>query len=965
MALRLGMGRRNQPQKVRSERVSNGDTMRFRPKRLCLAMALALGSQAALAQTALPSSSGLATTTSTSEENSSHENPGSAAITLDTVTVTGTAEEQEKKIGNTTGASKEDVERRGASHMSDLIDQISGTSVNSLYARPEISVGVQGIAGHGRVAQSLEGINQNFHAFTRDIGQTGSIFIDPQFLKSVDVTRAGSTGTGALGSLGASVNFQYLDLDDILLPGRSFGGMVRGSTGFSKYKNGQKPSGSFFLGGRSERWEAMVGASHSKNDPYRIGDSISNDDLMHSMHGKNLTFYSPGIVVGNKLVDVNEHGPCRYLANGYIGLANCGLTAQQAKWFKQAAKEPLKGTQRENESQMLRLRHYFNDAYDQSLELFVSSSKADYETDQQPGIWVPLNENSTPSDYWADDEASWVDYPWSVRSELKSQVAALKWNGNFSNLFNPQVQIYHESQDRKQNWTGASDGFGAHQPMHYFTDIGSTGIKLSNTSHLDAGYLGPLRLDMGAEYRHARKRVDSQTESEYYEKYLQSTGRDIDVMRFDPDSRTKTAGLSLALSTEGDGPWQANASIGFQRVWLDVLNPVYKSGNFSQAGVWYTTSYWRRYYRNLGYSGAELRELAAAAAAESAARFRIDPSADDGMRTVRGQHEHKFDLKSAGLGLSYTPSNTGLTFYGQVGYSERAPTSNEMYMHGQIYRAQFYANPYLKPEENLSFQLGFNYQKKNWLNDNDRFSMGINFYRNRVRNQINWGPLLVEGEAWSGVGNGSGSVNNLNDFIRQGVELNLAYKQPLFYVRSNLTLPIRHDNESCSWQVPSGRAYLMETTADGVGSFTDIGKGDRLCYSSWSWMEIGIIEPIRGSLTAALTPYQGRLEIGGTVHFRGKQRSAYWYDRDVQDIYHLKQQAGQTQPIPDRSQFVDAYLWPRVVKFDLFVNYQFSDRLKAGIYLANVTNKMEATPTTWGYNFYPGRTLTANMEYRF
>ena len=62
---------------------------------------------------------------------------------------------------------------------------------------------------------------------------------------------------------------------------------------------------------------------------------------------------------------------------------------------------------------------------------------------------------------------------------------------------------------------------------------------------------------------------------------------------------------------------------------------------------------------------------------------------------------------------------------------------------------------------------------------------------------------------------------------------------------------------------------------------------------------------------------------------------------------------------------MDTYIWPRVVKFDLFINYQFSDRLKAGIYLANVTNKMEATPTTWGYNFYPGRTLTANMEYRF
>ena len=962
MALRLGMGRRNQPQKVRSERVSNGDAMRFRPKRLCLAMALALGSQAALAQTALPSSSGLATTTSTSEENSSHENPGSAAITLDTVTVTGTAEEQEKKIGNTTGASKEDVERRGASHMSDLIDQISGTSVNSLYARPEISVGVQGIAGHGRVSQSLEGINQNFHAFTRDIGQTGSIFIDPQFLKSIEVTRGGSSGTGALGSLGSSVDFKYLDLEDILRPGKDFGGMVRGSTGFSKYSNGQEPSGSFFLGGRNERWEAMVGASHSKNDFYKIGDNISNDELMHGIHGRNLWFYHGA---DSSIHDINQHGPCRYHANGYVGMSNCGLTTDQAKWLKQAAKNPLKGTQKETDSQMLRLRHYFNDDHDQSLELFVFSSKAKYETDQQPSIWVPVNENSTKDNWWVDGEASWHDYPWSVRTQLRNQVASLKWKGSFSEIFNPEVQIFHERQDRKQNWTGASDGFSANQPLHYFTDVGSTGIKLSNTSRLESEVIGPFRLDAGLEFRQARKKVDSETESEYYERYLLETqGRDVDIMRFDPDSRTDTLGLALSLSTEGPGPWQASAGIGFQRVWLDVLNPVFTEGNIGQEGVVYGVSYWRKYYRGLGYSGNELRELAAAATAESGAKIKTDPQYGN-LRTVRGRRDHQWNLKSANVGVSYSPPGTGLTFYTQAGYSERAPTSNEMYMHGELNRADFYANPYLEPEKNLSLQLGMNYKKEGWLSTSDRLDVGVNFYRNRIRNYITWGPMVAEGYPWPGIGNDQASVNNLNPFVRQGVELNLAYRQPLFYVRTNLTLPIRHDNKLCSWQVPSGRAYQTGTTSDGGNSYTDIGKGKRLCYSSWNWMEAGTIEPIRGSLTAALTPMQGRLELGGTMHYRGRQRAAYWYDRDVQNNYHLGTQAGQTQPIPSQSQFIEAYLWPKVIKFDLFVNYQFNDQLRAGIYLANVTNKMEATPTTWGYNFYPGRTLTANLEYRF
>jgi heme acquisition protein HasR len=127
---------------------------------------------------------------------------------LDTVEVTASPEDEARKtIGNTSGMKKADLERRNASHMSDLIDQISGASMNSLYSRPEVSVGVQGIAGHGRVSQQLESITQNFHAFTKDIGQTGSLLIDPQFLRSINVTRGSGMGIAALGSLGSSVNF--------------------------------------------------------------------------------------------------------------------------------------------------------------------------------------------------------------------------------------------------------------------------------------------------------------------------------------------------------------------------------------------------------------------------------------------------------------------------------------------------------------------------------------------------------------------------------------------------------------------------------------------------------------------------------------------------------------------------------------------------------------------------------------
>lgn len=967
MALRLGMGRRNQPQKVRSERVSNGDTMRFRPKRLCLAMALALGSQAALAQTALPSSSGLATTTSTSEENSSHENPGSAAITLDTVTVTGTAEEQEKKIGNTTGASKEDVERRGASHMSDLIDQISGTSVNSLYARPEISVGVQGIAGHGRVSQSLEGITQNFHAFTKDIGQTGSIFVDPQFLKSIDVTRGVNTSTGSLGSLGGSVDFKYLDLDDILLPGRSFGGMIRGSTGFSKYRNGQKPSGSFFLGGRNERWDVMVGAADSENDAYRIGSHFNDGDMLKYFHATNLNIYD-----GINDPTANWQGGCRYYyvvghtGSGRDGLNNCQLSPERLNQLKQAAKSgALTGTERKAESQMLRLRHYFNDELNQSLELFATASKSSYETDQEPNIWLPSLSGAS--------EAIWGERPWSIGTEMKNQVVSLKYKAAISDFFNPEIMVYHEKQKRDQRWKGIPGTGAVGQDMHYFVDNSSNGLKLNNVSHFRTSLVGPLRLDSAFEFRRTHKDVDSFSEADWLEEDKKNRGLPYTLAQeWDPSSKNKSSGFVLNLSTEGDGPLQASAGIGWQRVRMDVNSPRFRTGNISSEGIIPNWQILRDLYRSQGYSSAEARRMAKAETTRIANELKIDP---DGVgvtaynRLNSDNKKHNFYLKQANFSLQYTKPGSGLTTYGSIGYSERAPTSNEMYTSGPWLRQLFVANPDLKKEKNLSLQLGVNYRKADWLTASDEFNAGLGYYRNRIRNYIGYGPIWMENDGVmndrSSVGGAVANVNNQESVIRHGFELNIGYRQPSFYVRSNLTIPLRHNNKMCSSLSPSGNSYYVTTDADGNTVFARTGNGPSPCYSGWNWMETSLIEPIRGTLTAALTPHSGKMELGTTLHFRGKQRASYYYVETAQSIGGNHPSNHSSATLPNGNGWIDAYLWPKTIKVDLFFNYRFNDQLKVGVYLANLTDEFDGTPTSLGYNFYPGRTLTANMEYRF
>jgi len=935
--------------------------------RLCLAVVLALSEQRALAQEApqappagqevhQPSPAPEAPQTNGAVQDNGAEH------TLDAVKVTATAEEEKKKaIGNTAGASKEDIERRNASHMSDLIDQISGTSVNSLYSRPEVSVGVQGIAGHGRVSQQLEGVTQNFHAFTKDIGQTGSIFVEPQFLKSIEVTRSANASTGTLGSLGGAVDFRYLDLNDILLPGKNIGGMLRGYTGFGKYKNGQKPSGSIFVGGRSKRWEVMLGASDSENDAYRIGSKVNSKDMMRDGHARNLTFWNTSTRSDGTLSSsLMQFTDCRYLgitgpSRGFQdGFNNCQFSGEQVNWLKQAAAgSPLTGTEKKTDSQMLRLRHYFNDDYDQSLELFATTSHAQFQTDQQPQVRVPVSGEDA---YWGKDG-------WHVRAELDNQVIGLKYKAAFSGWINPEVQLYQEKQERGQRWKGIPASYAMGEDLHYDVDNHSTGFKLSNASHFDAPVIGSLRLDAGLELRRAKKEVDSLTEEEWYQQHLASLGMPYTKMVWDPDSRNDTMGLALALSTEGKGPWQASAGIGWQRVSMDVYSPMFQSGNVAKAGTIPSRNYFRDIYMAQGYSRAEAVALAQADVARIAQEFQIEVGGG-ANRWISDDQKHRYNLKSANFALQYTAPGSGLTTYGSIGYSERAPTSNEMYTSGAWMRQTFFANPDLEPEKNLSFQLGVNYQHTGWWMPRDALDVGLGFYRNRIRDYIGYGPIILSDDHPTPNLNGNvANVNNLEPVIRQGFELNLAYRQPLFYVRGNLTLPLRHDNKMCSWQTPSGRSYDQTTSADGTTVYTPRGKGDKLCYSGWNWMETSLIEPVRASLTAALTPYAGKLELGGTVHYRGKQRASYWYVPEYQDGNNAANNS--SEPLPDEADFLVARLWPSVIKVDLFANYRFNDQVKVGVYLANLTDQMEATPTTFGYNFYPGRTFTANLEFRF
>src|SRR5690606_38017072 len=82
------------------------------------------------------------------------------------------------------------------------------------------SINIRGLQDFGRVAVSIDGARQNFQR--SDHGTQSTFWIDPDLVKSVDVTRGPVANTYGSGAIGGVVFFDTKDADDLLKPGESW-----------------------------------------------------------------------------------------------------------------------------------------------------------------------------------------------------------------------------------------------------------------------------------------------------------------------------------------------------------------------------------------------------------------------------------------------------------------------------------------------------------------------------------------------------------------------------------------------------------------------------------------------------------------------------------------------------------------------------------------------------------------------
>lgn len=153
-----------------------------------------------------------------------------------------------------------------------------GSIINTLRTTPGVftrevagaggtSVNIRGHEGRGRVNMMIDGVRQQ-NPYLGHYANGGNIYLMPEFLAGIDVTRGNVAGTQGLGALAGAANFRTVDVDDVLSPGANFGGISSLTYG----TNGYRLSRMGTVAARTDSgFEVLAGMARRDSHNYRGG----------------------------------------------------------------------------------------------------------------------------------------------------------------------------------------------------------------------------------------------------------------------------------------------------------------------------------------------------------------------------------------------------------------------------------------------------------------------------------------------------------------------------------------------------------------------------------------------------------------------------------------------------------------------------------------------------------------------
>lgn len=117
---------------------------------------------------------------------------------------------------------KEDIERVQADNIASLLDRLPGVGMAGSPRPGGQSLNIWGMGDMEDVKVVLDGAPKGFEKYRQ-----GSVFIEPELLKKVEVDKGPHNLLNGNGGFGGTITLETKDAGDMLLPGEDFGGLLK------------------------------------------------------------------------------------------------------------------------------------------------------------------------------------------------------------------------------------------------------------------------------------------------------------------------------------------------------------------------------------------------------------------------------------------------------------------------------------------------------------------------------------------------------------------------------------------------------------------------------------------------------------------------------------------------------------------------------------------------------------------
>ncbi|MEO8651813.1 MAG: TonB-dependent hemoglobin/transferrin/lactoferrin family receptor [Hyphomicrobiaceae bacterium] len=158
--------------------------------------------------------------------------------------------------------------------ITEVLATMPGVSTDDTTRDPGVAINIRGLQDFGRVNMLIEGARQNFQRSSH--GPNGVMYIEPEMLQSVDITRGPTATIYGSGAIGGVAAFEILDADTILRAGEY--AAIRNRTTYSTNGHGFVESGTAAI--RSGAFDIVGQLNGRWVDEYKDGggDKVPDTD---------------------------------------------------------------------------------------------------------------------------------------------------------------------------------------------------------------------------------------------------------------------------------------------------------------------------------------------------------------------------------------------------------------------------------------------------------------------------------------------------------------------------------------------------------------------------------------------------------------------------------------------------------------------------------------------------------------